>query len=377
MSPVEAAPRSQSPAPSLVQRLGRLRETPGTAAIIVVCLAVYAYTAFKSDPKNGLDLLRYGASERSHVWRGEYWRLFTPMFLHGGVLHLGMNLVFGSSWNFAVERVLGTFRFLLLYLLAGVFASATSVLLHDAISVGASGAMFGMVGAVLALQYRRAGDLQRFAREPSVRSLIFGVVLWLAIGFSGTNIDNWAHLGGFAYGAVLGYVLTDFIEPARSAADEEPPAPRERAAHWVHWAMALTVLGFVATAACRRWPTQRSQIGALEALEAAQDAHEAGDAARARRDVDRAIDFDDRVPDVFVTRAALREEQGDLAGAVDDLERALRVAPASWSRAAATRSALGELRTLAGWKAEGAASAAASRSAPTSGSASAAPPASR
>jgi membrane associated rhomboid family serine protease len=370
MSPVVDAPRSPSPAPSLVERLGRLRDTPGTVAIIVVCLAVYAYTAVKGDTSNALDLLRFGASERSHIWRGEYWRLFTPMFLHGGLLHLGLNLFFGSTWNAAVERVLGTSRFLLLYLLSGVIGSATSVLLHDAISVGASGAMFGMIGAVLALHLRGAGSFERFWRNPAVRSLLFSVAMWVAIGFSAGGIDNWAHLGGFAYGAVLGYVLTDFVEPVPAPGEPAAPrAPRERAAHWIHWAMALTVLGFVATAACRRWPTQRAQIGALDALEAAQEAHEAGDAARARREVDRAIGFDDRVPDVFVTRAALREEQGDLRGAVDDLDRALRVAPGSWTRADATRKALDELRTLAGWKAEGVASAAASGSASTRGSA--------
>lgn len=345
MSPVEAAPRSQSPAPSLVQRLGRLRETPGTAAIIVVCLAVYAYTAFKSDPKNGLDLLRYGASERSHVWRGEYWRLFTPMFLHGGVLHLGMNLVFGSSWNFAVERVLGTFRFLLLYLLAGVFASATSVLLHDAISVGASGAMFGMIGAVVALYYRGAGDFQRFARNPAVRSLLFSVAMWVAIGFSITGIDNWAHLGGFVYGGGLGYVLTDFVAPVRPDGEPaEPTPPRERAAHWVHWAMALTVLAFVAAAACRRWPTQRAQIGAFEGVRASHVALKAGDLERARSEIDRAIGYDDSTPDVFAVRAVVRLEQGDLEGAIADFERALRVAPSSWEGLEATRKELARLR---------------------------------
>jgi membrane associated rhomboid family serine protease len=371
MSPDDDAPRSASPAPSLVQRLGRLRETPGTAAIVVACLAVYAYTALKADP-TGTQLLRLGATERSHVWRGEYWRLFTAMFQHGGLLHLGMNLFFGSTWNAAVERVLGTFRFLLLYLLSGVFASATSVLLHDGSSVGASGAMFGMIGAVLALQYRGAGSFNRFWRNPGVRSLLFNVAIWVAIGFSATDLhfDNWAHVGGFAYGAVLGYVLLDFIVPVRD--DGEPAAPtppRERAAHWVHWAMALTVLGFVAAAACRRWPTQRSQLGGFEAYQASAEAHEAGDVARARREIDQAIGFDDRVPDYFVARAALREEQGDLRGGVDDLEHALRVAPASWKQADAVRRALDELRTLAGWKAEGAASAAASGSASTGGSA--------
>lgn len=348
MSPDDDAPRSASPAPSLVQRLGRLRETPGTAAIIVACLAVYAYTALKADP-TGSQLLRLGATERSHIWRGEYWRLFTAMFQHGGLLHLGMNLFFGSTWNAAVERVLGTFRFLLLYLLSGVFASATSVLLHDGSSVGASGAMFGMIGAVLALQYRGAGSFTRFWRNPGVRSLLFNVAIWVAIGFSATDLhfDNWAHVGGFAYGAVLGYVLLDFIVPARAdGTPAAPTPPRERAEHWVHWAMALTVLGFVAAAACRRWPTQHAKLGAYEAYFDSKHAHDAGDLARARQELDRAIGYDDSMPDLFFTRAKLRAGLGDFVGAIDDVEHALRVAEPSWEDAKSAREALEEFRPL-------------------------------
>ncbi len=330
------APGDAPRRPSLAERVGRLRETPGSAAIIVACVAVYAFVASRGDTSDGLLLLRYGASERSHIWRGEYWRLVTPMFLHGGLLHLGVNLFFGSSWNIAIERVLGTRRFLLLYLLSGVFGTCASVLLHDGISVGASGAMFGMVGAVLALQLRAAGSFGRFIRNPGVHSLVFSVALWIAIGFSATGIDNWAHLGGFTYGGVLGWVLTAGLAP-RPEGGAVPPARDAHLAHRVEWAIALTILAFAATATCRRWPRQRARYGAYEAFRAARAADAAGDEARARRELDRAIDYDDSVPDYYAARGVVREKSGDFAGAADDYGRALRVAPSSWEGREATR----------------------------------------
>jgi rhomboid protease GluP len=92
-------------------------------------------------------LIAAGALERSQVWAGQWWRLLTAVFLHIGLIHLLANSLFGFSWCRVVERVLGHGRFLALYLVAGLGASASSLLAHDVISAGASGALFGMIGA--------------------------------------------------------------------------------------------------------------------------------------------------------------------------------------------------------------------------------------
>jgi membrane associated rhomboid family serine protease len=317
-------------APSLAARLWSFAaRTPGSAAIVVICVAVFAYTSWASrhDP-DGLALLRCGASERSHLWRGEYWRLVTPMFLHGGAFHLGANMVFGTTWNLAVERTLGTRRFLLLYLLSGVFGTATSVLLHDAMSVGASGAMFGMIGVVLVLQLRASGSFARFVRNPSVRSLVFSIAMWIAIGFQLGGIDNAAHLGGLFYGGVLAYVITAHLRPMD---DPRPAPPPEPGAHRIHWAMALTVLAFAVAAACRRWPNQRARVGGYEASLRAVAAIRANDLATAEREATRAVELDDASPKLFALRGAIRQERGDAKGAEADYERALRSAEPDWA----------------------------------------------
>lgn len=330
--------------PTLAARLVALKRTPASVAIVVACVGAYAFTAWKGDPDDALSLLRFGASERSHLWRGELFRLVTPMFLHGGLLHLGANMLFGSTWNLAVERTLGTRRFALLYLLSGVFGTATSVLLHDAVSVGASGAMFGMVGVVLALHYRAAGSAARFVRHPAVRSLVFSVGMWVAIGFQMKGIDNWAHLGGLFYGGVLAYVLTANLRP-HDAVDPAPPP--EPGAHRIHWAMALTVLAFAVAAAGRRWPTQRSKVGAFEALQEAYPAIEGRDLPRADALLARAVEYDDSMPEVFTARATVRDLRGDERGAIEDLERALRVAPPGWPPREIVADALAKTRAEA------------------------------
>ena len=142
------------------------------------------------------------------VAAGQYWRLFTAMFLHAGLLHVAMNswvlYVVGSVY----ERDIGRLRFVAVYLAAGLFASAASFALVDlnegvAVSVGASGAIFGLFGAFLVYNWRRRSQALANAR---LRQMLPWVLLNLVFTFAIPFIDWRAHIGGLVAGAAAGFV---------------------------------------------------------------------------------------------------------------------------------------------------------------------------
>lgn len=152
-------------------------------------------------------LLDFGAVWRGRVWRGEWWRLVTSMFLHIGIVHLVWNLWAGFSWSAPFEHAMGSLRFLVIYLLSGIAGSALSVIGHDAVAAGASGALFGVLGGVLVLQRRQAGSWAALWTSQAFRRNVGTTAIWLAIGpFVG--FDSFAHLGGLLAGAALTWTMT-------------------------------------------------------------------------------------------------------------------------------------------------------------------------
>ncbi|MEN8155543.1 MAG: rhomboid family intramembrane serine protease [Bacteroidota bacterium] len=150
----------------------------------------------------GADLIKFGANYSPLTKGGDWWRLLSCVFLHGGIMHLILNisgLVFVSA---ILEPVLGHFKYLLLFLISGILASLTSLWWHDSVlSIGASGAIFGLYGAFLSLYLTKTipDEVGRFFL---IFSLIF-VVLNLLFGLS-EGIDNAAHIGGLLSGFIIG-----------------------------------------------------------------------------------------------------------------------------------------------------------------------------
>jgi membrane associated rhomboid family serine protease len=148
---------------------------------------------------------------------GQTWRLFTAIFLHGGLLHLLFNSyalwVFGS----VVEEELGRLRFLIAFVVTGVAASAVSyAFIGDptTLAVGASGAVFGIFGVLVATNWKRRATALGQAR---LRSAIFILVINAVLGFSqGGTIDWRAHLGGFVAGILIGFAADGFGRRAAS-----------------------------------------------------------------------------------------------------------------------------------------------------------------
>lgn len=150
-------------------------------------------------------LITYGAKENTHILHGEYWRFITPIFLHANALHLGMNMINLLALGVALERLFGHLRFLLIFLVTGVISTIASFYFApQEISVGASGAIFGLVGAYSAfiLIHRKA---LRYGGIPALLWLIVIIGLNLSIGFFIPNVDNYAHVGGLLSGLLLGW----------------------------------------------------------------------------------------------------------------------------------------------------------------------------
>ena len=173
----------------------------------VVWLATM-FAGFAQTDSGRLDVLRnFGAMYGPYVANGEYWRLFTAMFLHAGIWHLAGNsfvlFIFGQQ----VERIYGPTRFVLLYVLSGLSGSVASYLLNPLVTgVGASGAIFGVMGALAAFLLARRETLGEMGRQ-SLTGLLVIAVFNLIYGFTQPNVDNWAHIGGLAAGFLIGVAL--------------------------------------------------------------------------------------------------------------------------------------------------------------------------
>lgn len=148
---------------------------------------------------------------------GEWWRLVSAMFIHIGLLHLLFNTWALYQLGGLFEMMFGTKRFIYTYAVTGIVASFASVLFTRSIAAGASGAIFGILGALI-IAIRRS---PRWRNENWTRGLVQQLLFWaglnIFLGFSYPGIDNAAHLGGFAAGLIAGLVPHDV----------PPPPPRE------------------------------------------------------------------------------------------------------------------------------------------------------
>lgn len=183
-------------------------ELKATRVLIALNLLVFIVMVFSGlgfISFSGEDLLKWGANFRPSIQNGEYWRLFTCMFLHAGVMHILFNMYGLFIAGVFLEKVTGAKWFLILYLLTGVIASLTSVWWHPAtISIGASGAIFGMYGVLFALLTTNV--FESAVKKPMLINISVFIGYNLLYGLAG-GIDNSAHVGGLLSGLLLGYIF--------------------------------------------------------------------------------------------------------------------------------------------------------------------------
>jgi rhomboid protease GluP len=154
-------------------------------------------------------LISWGANYGPRTTGGEWWRLFTCMFLHAGIIHVGMNMLVLHNIGPFVERLTGNAGFLILYVFAGLAGSVLSIAWQPyVLSVGASGAVFGMYGALIGFLVRRRGSIPREVLADLQKSAIAFLGYNLIFGLTQKGIDMAAHLGGVIGGFAGGYWLS-------------------------------------------------------------------------------------------------------------------------------------------------------------------------
>lgn len=184
-------------------------KAPCTVALAAVNIIVFLGLSFIGMTENVEFMLGHGAMYVPYiVGRGEYYRLFTSMFLHFGYDHLFNNMVVLVTMGWVLESEIGKIKFLIIYFVSGLAGNLLSLWMQIqtgdlAVSAGASGAIFGVIGALLYVAIRNRGRIG----DVSGRGLAFMVILTLYYGFTSGGVDNMAHIGGLVVGLFLGILL--------------------------------------------------------------------------------------------------------------------------------------------------------------------------
>lgn len=158
-----------------------------------------------------------GMKAADAILAGQWWRLLTPIWLHGGILHLAFNMYALYALGPQLERAYGHIRFLALYLLAGFAGNVVSLIMSPARSLGSSTAMFGLLAAYGVFLYRNRAFFGERARPALVNILTIAAINFI-IGLS-PGIDNWGHLGGFLGGLGFAWLAGPLFHVEARAAD--------------------------------------------------------------------------------------------------------------------------------------------------------------
>ncbi len=181
-----------------------------TYALLAVTVVVYLLQ-MASKQLSGIDLVAmWGMKSNVAIESGQWWRLVTPMFLHGGIFHIGFNMYALYVLGPGLERFYGKWSYLLLYLVAGVAGNVFSFIFSTYNSLGASTAIFGLLAAQGVFLYQHR-DMFGKSAQRSLLNVIFIAVINFVIGLS-PGIDNWGHLGGFVGGALYAWFAGPKLE---------------------------------------------------------------------------------------------------------------------------------------------------------------------
>ncbi|MBN8236631.1 rhomboid family intramembrane serine protease [Halobacillus kuroshimensis] len=206
--------REQREAAASIFDYGRPRLT---YVLLAVNILVFLYLEMIGSTTSVETLISYGAKYNPAIMDGEWWRIFTSTFLHIGFIHLFMNMLALYYLGSAVERIYGTVRFAVIYFAAGLFGGMASFMMNPSVAAGASGAIFGLFGALLffGVQYK-----QLFLRTMGY-NLIVIIGINIAFGVMVPQVDNGAHIGGL----IGGFTASAMVHmPAHSMKKWQPAA---------------------------------------------------------------------------------------------------------------------------------------------------------
>lgn len=180
-----------------------------TISLIVINVIVFVLLSFGGMTEDATYMLEHGAMYLPYFMeQGEYYRIFTSLFLHFGFEHLMSNMVVLAIMGKYLEPLVGKFRFVFIYFVSGlagnVLSSGAELLTKDyAVSAGASGAIFGVTGALLALAIIGRGRVGTLTKQ----DILVMVAVNLYIGFTSQGVDNLAHIGGLLGGMLITFLL--------------------------------------------------------------------------------------------------------------------------------------------------------------------------
>ncbi|MGL4651709.1 MAG: rhomboid family intramembrane serine protease [Caldilineaceae bacterium] len=238
-------------------------------ALIIANLLVFALAIWMGWSRFGilngyesLDVLvLLGAKVNEYVAVGEWWRLFTAMFLHIGILHLIFNMYAIFAIGPLVEGYYGSVRFAVIYLVGGLFGSLASFAFSPSISAGASGAVFAIAAAAAVYFYRYRENFGARGRA-ILQNMLIVLGANLVFGMASQGVDNWGHVGGMVGGLITGWALLPRYEaptviPAGHSAIAVLPQPAPgRIAVTTVLALIILWLGILAATAhwtCNNW----------------------------------------------------------------------------------------------------------------------------
>lgn len=345
----QPTPVSQSPQPEppvRIQNTGPRSLPIATLIIVALCVAVFVLQTLAGGSKNTDVLLDFGASYRPYFEHGQYWRAVMPLFLHIGLWHLAVNMFTLLMIGPVLERMYGYGRYALIYLGAGIAGCVLSMYHGHVVAAGASGAIFGVAGAIVVGGWAHRDALPHelariFRRGVFTLVLLAFIVVQLAAGHMVSNIDNWGHLGGLLGGALLAFLIPvpRRVELVHPGAVWEPdvgaaPTGRPQGTSWKIASQPFQIVVLVpvaivaiSMAAAARHYHAASQVTRLlaegQTLEAARQPGQAFDRyQRAQK-----LDPRDERPSIALGQLELR--QHDPARAITEFQQALKIDPQS------------------------------------------------
>lgn len=240
--PLDQPPEPPPPSPTPRRVIARRVEAPDNAPVLSYTILAINVVVFLLDFLLGGWLTALGAKDNLAITQGEFWRLFTPMFLHGGLVHLGVNSYSLYVVGPRVEHSFGNWRFLAIYVLSGLTGSIVSFAFGPYRSIGASGALFGLIGALIPLLYLNRKVFANTRQQ--INHIITVIALNLLFGLTAGGIDNWGHVGGLVGGVSLAW-LTSPRYVARLSAMDSVRIDDESSPHvaWIVYGLAALCLG--------------------------------------------------------------------------------------------------------------------------------------
>jgi len=184
------------------------RRTPVTYVLFGVNILIFILMGLAGGRHNESMLLGFGVKVNDLIDHGEYWRMVTPVFLHIGPLHIFFNCYAIWVAGPQVEKLYGSARFTIIYILTGIGGVAGSYWYNpDVPSAGASGAIFGLFGALLVFGLKYRSSIPPMFQRAVGRGVLPVILINLFIGYQFPNIDNSAHIAGLISGAMLAAII--------------------------------------------------------------------------------------------------------------------------------------------------------------------------